>query len=289
MALASQYVDDNLLTQPTYNSRISLPRIGTLRPNTAALPLYHFTRTAFDDPLFATTQDRINNPTSTQLQNLLAPTRDTKLPDCTRLQFFGEYLHAFADTFSHRDENNIPFFFNSTVGHGPYNHDPDQTYNVREFVTNQTRTMRMAQEMYQQLQGFSTNAQTNRWVDIEPVVQRFSNAGAAAANSRDPEANRWQDDCDQAPNFREACNKVAYDARQAAERREKIQELAEFLSRLNLINATDLTNLNGKLRYDVATAAANRSTNLRGLYHRSGQRQPWRFEGILLPSDPLPQ
>ena len=285
MALASQYVDDNLLTQPTYHSRISLPRIGTYRPNTAALPLYHFTRTAFDDPLFANARDRINNPTSTQLRNLLAPTRDATLPNCTRLQFFGEYLHAFADTFSHRDENNIPFFFNSTVGHGPYNHDPDQTYNVREFVTNQTRTMRMAQEMYQQLQGFSTNAQTNRWVDIEPVVQRFSNAGAAAGNL----ANRWQDQCDQAPKYNEQCSQNAYDVREAAEREEKIGELARFLSSLNLIDPADLTNLNGKLRYDAAKAAANRSTYLSGLYHRAGQRQPWKFEGILLPSDPLPQ
>ena len=45
------------------------------------------------------------------------------------MQFFGEYLHAFEDTFAHRDQDNDPFGVNAGAGHGTHGSHPDYTYN----------------------------------------------------------------------------------------------------------------------------------------------------------------
>ncbi|HKV65987.1 MAG TPA: hypothetical protein VJN66_06360, partial [Rhodanobacteraceae bacterium] len=54
------------------------------------------------------TNTNIVNPQSNQLSRLLnasqkAPTR------CAEYQLLGEYLHAFEDTFAHRDADNRPY------------------------------------------------------------------------------------------------------------------------------------------------------------------------------------
>jgi hypothetical protein len=68
------------------------------------------------------------------------------LVHCQKAQFFGEYLHTFADTFSHRDSNNVPYGYR--VGHTTANHDADQTFDVRDFQRNEARTLEMEQEVF---------------------------------------------------------------------------------------------------------------------------------------------
>lgn len=267
LGLASQYVDDNPLTTPVVNDW----------PNTKALPLYHFTRTSADD----TTSDpvtRINNPTSDQLKNLSNPAYDTRLASCTRTQFFGEYLHAFADTFSHRDESNSPFYLTSTLGHGLYNHDPDQTYNIREFQSNEMRTLRMAQEMFGKIQGFDGAPSYFSWTDIVDTVRAFIIVGKEDA----VKANRWQDNCSKAGLFGEKCDVAAYEARKSAELDKKIQVLEGKLVQLKLQEPGDLT---GKFRYDVDAASSQRTDNLAGLDHGPNSNGKKKFPGVLLPGD----
>lgn len=160
IAIATQYVDENWPTEPAH--------VGVY-PNNVALPLYHFVLDynsgAYgdknSDPL-----TRFYSPESAQLENLLASTDPARLRDlwvqthpspipntCSipsfedinraRYQLFGEFLHAFEDTFAHRDAYNMPYAIapNSAntpvalVGHaGPgvpdtFGHAPDRTYN----------------------------------------------------------------------------------------------------------------------------------------------------------------
>lgn len=159
MAIASQFVDENYLTQPLHLAA----------PNYPALPLYHFVLDYgngndgdANDDLYR----RFQSPQSEQLSNLLASTDPTRLRDLwiqthptgvpglcpipsfvdinnARYQLFGEYLHAFQDTFAHRDAYNMPYAIEANeentpvawVGHaGPSIPDgfglaPDHTYN----------------------------------------------------------------------------------------------------------------------------------------------------------------
>lgn len=45
------------------------------------------------------------------------------------MQFFGEYLHAYEDTFAHRNNENIPYGVNGGFGHALGGTNPDHTYN----------------------------------------------------------------------------------------------------------------------------------------------------------------
>jgi RHS repeat-associated protein len=268
IALADQFVDDNPLTTPV---------IGSMQPNTRALPLYHFTRTRDMD----VTQDvvtRINNPTSPQLENLRRPTMDDRLTPCARQQFFGEYLHAFEDTFAHRDQNNVPFYFTSTVGHGAYNHDPDQTYNVRDFQNNEMRTMRMAQEVFGQLQSFGGGASTHSWSEIQSTVLEFVRTGQQAGNA----APRWQDTCTPF----NTCDKQAYAERKTAELDAKASVLESKLISFGLLSTGDLLPNTGRLDYNETEAERQRTENLKGLTHAvDPQTNQPAFQGILLPGD----
>jgi RHS repeat-associated protein len=270
---ASQFVDDNLLTTPVIYRNV--PLVGPVpTPNTRALPLYHFTRDRGAD----TTTDaatRINSPGSAQLDNLRRPAFAEDLTRCARTQFFGEFIHAFADTFSHRDQNNVPFFFTSTAGHGLYNHDPDQTFNIRDFGNNEMRTMRMAQEVYVQMIAFSPGTTAQAWGDIEATVRAFARTGQAAAAAQD----RWISEQD-----------VAYLAREGNELRDKRAVLDARLRELGLGPLAPTVSLeNGSTvtyDYNRDDAAQRREANLRGLTHvdpSTGRRT--RFPGILLPED----
>ena len=263
---ASQYIDDNYLTEPIH---------GSVTPNFRALPLYHFTRTYEMD----TSNDaalRILNPTSSQLDNLWKPAFDGMLSVCTRSQLFGEYMHAFADTFSHRDQKNVPFYFTSTAGHGLYNHDPDQTYNIRDFQNNEMRTLEMAKETFQWMQSFGGSAASVSWDVLAPMVTSFSIIGKQEGVN----ANRWQD----------LTNTTDFEARKQRESKSKQQFLDQQLQMLGLGRLTPaVADKDGNLKlleYDKAFAQYQRSKNLRGLAHlihtQSGKRA---FEGILLPSD----
>lgn len=159
MAIASQFIDENYLTRPLH--------LGL--PNYPALPLYHFVLD-YGGAMYGDSNDnrylRFQSPQSDQLNNLLASTDPTRLRDLwiqthptgvpglcpvpsfvdinnARYQLFGEYLHAFQDTFAHRDAYNMPYAIEENeentpvawVGHGGpgvpdwFGHAPDHTYN----------------------------------------------------------------------------------------------------------------------------------------------------------------
>ena len=105
MALATQFIDDNDATQP-------LTASGGLAAHKIRLLRYHFVLT---DPrteqLYAgvnhagLTAALAGNPQLQALYGYAAPTPEPgscNFPNDQSLQFMGEYLHAFEDTFSHR-------------------------------------------------------------------------------------------------------------------------------------------------------------------------------------------
>jgi hypothetical protein len=269
----SQFVDDNLLTTPVFY--VNVPGLGRVpRPNSRALPLYHFTRERGSDTTTDATT-RINNPGSAQLDNLRRPAFDEGLTPCARTQFFGEFIHAFADTFSHRDQNNVPFFFTGSLGHGAYNHDPDQTYNIRDFGNNEMRTMRMAQEVYAQMIAFSPGTPARSWSEIEAAVRAFARTGQEAAATE----ARWIGDAD-----------LAHLTRKGNELRDKRAVLDARLRELDLGPLTPTVSLEdgSTVTYDYNRDDADqrREANLRGLTHvdpTTGERT--RFPGVLLPVD----
>ncbi len=154
IAQATQYIDDNPPTSPLSPSGIANGAWGTYHFTLDYDNVHHGDRS--DDPL-----TRFMNPSSAQLDRLYATTNPTLLGDAwnsryghmtdgsycrlppraalddTRYQLYGEYLHAFEDTFAHRDANNVAYrtfsgFQNTPaggVGHGLAGHRPDRTFN----------------------------------------------------------------------------------------------------------------------------------------------------------------
>ena len=194
IALASQYIDDNPATEPLNLGSEHITRLET----------YHFTQRIGHDPLrtqeeqnfylargreaISYIERRFINPWNPQLDRLLnalnnAPTR------CARAQFFGEFLHTYQDTFSHRNPENAPIDLNFGIGHGLYGHDPDKTYNHGRWVYNELRTLQMEREAFARLLVYSAkqfiNPNTGRAVTItdlagdgslssDGILQRFN-------------------------------------------------------------------------------------------------------------------
>jgi RHS repeat-associated protein len=112
IALAAQGVDDNDDTRPLNLNNADQHRRRLLSYHFVLIdsqvdPATGLIRTGINTYGNPPTSTNVNNPLSFQLDNLLqasqhAPTR------CARFQFLGEYLHAFQDTFSHRDRGNRP-------------------------------------------------------------------------------------------------------------------------------------------------------------------------------------
>lgn len=109
---------------------------------------------------------------SPQLASLLGYALDFESKNCnpnsTSLQFMGEFLHAFQDTYAHRDPGNKPFGTNAGIGHGIYISHPDYTYNHKsirphldlnfpyvhiqdDWVNNESRTLHMELAVYNQI------------------------------------------------------------------------------------------------------------------------------------------
>lgn len=193
IALAAQYIDDNSLTQPLPHS-IPQAGINILLQNDAVmnrLLSYHFTATPSDinaqglaAPHLAYVQDGIGghyerdkastnpayasiseNPQLIRLYGAVSLAKCNALGRNTELQFFGEYLHAFEDTFGHRDSNNVPIDANDGFGHFTYGHNPDFTYDHLaanpilghfNWNNNEARTLQMEQEVFAKMFQFAT-------------------------------------------------------------------------------------------------------------------------------------
>lgn len=179
IALATQYVDNNDDTDP----------FGSPGTQVQRLTSYHFVLSDASGNLIA---DYNNgdlllpdwNP-SPQLRNLMeasnrAPTR------CAELQFFGEFLHAYEDTFSHRDRNNIPYEAGTSgLGHLFAGHQPDYTYNdaldstdgsqlPNGWYNREARTLEMEKLVYTKMFQFSDGGPKALWEEIEQGMIEFN-------------------------------------------------------------------------------------------------------------------
>ncbi|HEX5276621.1 MAG TPA: DUF6765 family protein [Fluviicoccus sp.] len=150
IALATQFVDENDYTVPLRDG--GLPVISTIVDGyhnaiDDRLAFYHFVNTkegwinttesgSYDPVQLSGESDkayRIRRLTANlesipQIQNL--EFNYQSVSGCNqKLQFFGEFLHAFEDTFAHRDKNNDPFGLNGGTGHATGGENPDYTYN----------------------------------------------------------------------------------------------------------------------------------------------------------------
>jgi RHS repeat-associated protein len=218
IALAAQYIDDNPDTWPL-DERAPLSNFANPFAYNR-LARYHFTQSGYDPrpnsneiittpgqwivgplgleyvPATTTyTQSYINrrfiNPSNPQLGNLrfavsIAPTR------CAKAQFMGEFLHAFQDTFAHRNQTNESIDINGNAGHLLYGREPDKTYN--EVVTTaesslfilstgnwnqrESRTFQMEKETYSQLRSYassgSNSTRTIAFSEIEGFLQQWN-------------------------------------------------------------------------------------------------------------------
>lgn len=188
ISTATQYIDNNPLTSPL---------IG----GSAALDRYHFTLD-YDSGFHGDASDNIRSrfarPESAQLVRLHTSAMDFNYDGClirgrvstraVKAQLYGEYLHAYEDTFAHRDTNNKPYDkFNALenepaggIGHMFAGHRPDRTYNqryvsssqvgsrgsfrqsVEEWSYNELRTLTMEREVFELFQrDFATEIAQN--------------------------------------------------------------------------------------------------------------------------------
>lgn len=147
IATASQTIDDvNPYTD-------AIPHLTPWDADSGkARKLYHFTQTSTSwDP---------NNPQIVRLHDY-AMGAGSKYGNCVKLQFYGEYMHAFQDTFGHRDNKDVPY--SATTGHTIAGTHPDKTYNHTlgdwYWLTNEARTLRMETAVFNQIQSdFGTTA-----------------------------------------------------------------------------------------------------------------------------------
>jgi RHS repeat-associated protein len=218
IALADQYIDNNPDTWPLDETggliKTAESYVGDISGAVKRLQTYHFTQYGFDpspmvyhptpeeraaaiaagypDPGPTTYEDptlyaerRIKNPSNPQLTQLLSASN--KAPTtCAQLQFFGEYLHAFEDTFGHRDQNNAPIEVNMGLGHALYGSQPDYTYNawvliglpgeIGDWDTRESRTLEMEHELFDKLSSskFATLPAKASFASLTDFLKEFN-------------------------------------------------------------------------------------------------------------------
>ena len=183
IVLATQYVDNNPITQPLDETNILTIMMSPLW-NQNQLARYHFVLWETDSTgKTAFSKDTgIKNPNSTQLNNLQGASNNAPT-NCAKLQLFGEYLHAFEDTFAHRDRDNVPYGVNNGFGHGlSEGSHPDYTYDDAPNVTGPLswhvradRTLEMEKEVFEKLKGLGGKNKVMDWdKDVKQIVEEFN-------------------------------------------------------------------------------------------------------------------
>ena len=184
IALADQYVDDDPDTWPLDESN----PLNNLVHNADAkrrLLSYHFvlvpSQAGADGRLDPShygsppAGDHYADPVSDQL-NRLSGASFFAPNDCAKYQLFGEYLHAFEDTFAHRDWNDQAYGINMGIGHGIDLKNPDYTYDHQDLLGhpwhNGARTLEMEKETFDKLGAFGDGARS--FGDIEAVLVAFN-------------------------------------------------------------------------------------------------------------------
>ncbi|EUJ09340.1 RHS repeat-associated core domain [Methylophilaceae bacterium 11] len=186
IALATQYIDRNTLTQPL-DDNLGNAAMNILFKNKevqSRLLSYHFVLVpsvigsdglAVADPNGQNpTNNLYANPYSDQLDRLYDAVTKAECKN-TKLQFFGEYLHAFEDTFSHRNSKDVPYPIYGGFGHGTDGSNPDFTYNHGKWQSNEDRTLQMEMEVFQQMNQFAVAGNlTKDWQDLISVMEQFN-------------------------------------------------------------------------------------------------------------------
>lgn len=205
MALAAQYVDDNPHTWPVDPNNYADNLLHPVAAN-RRLTRYHFTQSAEQDPqptaaeapvdpntMLVTYSEgymrrRVIEPNNGQLAALLgAANYDRRtaqnqggMHPCSRVQLFGEYLHALQDTFGHRNENNVPIGANAFLGHGLDGQEPDMTYNSTVWRFREDRTLEMEREVFNRISanfGESGRATPRvAFAELEATLRTFNHA-----------------------------------------------------------------------------------------------------------------
>lgn len=216
IALAAQYIDDSPDTAPL---NVSLST-GLTDAHRTRLLTYHFTMVPSvidpatgiisgvrNDPILGygipPTDPRYTNiPENEQLNNLSAAVvtagQATNLINsrCTQLQFFGEYLHAFEDTFAHRDSNDMPFSLKYGLGHATYGSNPDYTYNhiaplpvpgAFNWNTNEARTLEAEREVFAKMEAWADPNNAKKVSDIEQILRNFNSIHESEGNGESTE------------------------------------------------------------------------------------------------------
>ncbi|MFZ6692359.1 DUF6765 family protein [Undibacterium sp. SXout20W] len=229
-------------------------------------------------------QHPIANPDSPQLQNLLAASKNAPT-GCGQLQFFGEYLHAFEDTFSHRNPDNIPFDAVWTapilgtqfgIGHGLYDSNPDYTWNVQmgcglagcyNWNNNAARTLEMESEVFEKLKAYGDPGKAQDWKDVQKVAEAFN-----AIQEREKDKTDFKDKFDK-------LNQALADWNYKAVNEDQTTRAID-------LSISDPKNL-GKDRYDRTEAEANRNKNL---CDKDGKRlKQDDYPGTILPTTECPK
>jgi RHS repeat-associated protein len=222
IALAAQYIDDNPDTWPVDMSNMS---DNALNPAAIKrLASYHFTTTSsewntsrvFDPPRTAIEQTfltvtgqeansytsrRFKSPMNAQLDKLSGYSSNA-VTRCQKAQFFGEYLHAFEDTFAHRDQNNVPIDVNRGAGHAYYGHSPDRTYNHANVIwpigaqgfwaNNEARTLQMESEVFAKMRSAYGTTGVNRLTNAQISFQDISGFLVRWNRALDPQDKVFQ-------------------------------------------------------------------------------------------------
>ena len=190
-ALASQYVDDNPITRPLDDATV-VKTIGSIFKNKRQLLWYHFTLSDEEGntltPYDNSNVNSVVGNLSPQLQNLLNASRlgNPEQP-CAEFQFLGEFLHAYLDTFSHRDKKNRPvdaLTLGLGVGHGFSGSEPDYTYNDqyigndpivldRIWTVRANRTLAGQRAVYEFLTSYGTKPAIG-FSEIEKILIDFN-------------------------------------------------------------------------------------------------------------------
>jgi RHS repeat-associated protein len=202
MALAAQYIDDNPITQPLpHNLLTAIANIMFDNPAVQRrLESYHFTQM----PEYDFTKDkatRFEDPEASGSNKQLTALHDAATKalgvgvKCAFAQFYGEYLHAFEDTFGHRDRENVPIPINQGFGHFNFGHQPDYTYNAvvtGQLVGNgnwdmrQARTLRMEEEVFNKLAGLAKPGnKAMAWSDVKTELEKFNKIRENESNAHD--------------------------------------------------------------------------------------------------------
>lgn len=196
VALADRYIDTNRYTEP----------FGPAGLNLDARKFYHFSYTQAERDAEAAQNPpatRYLNAGNAQTDLLRGYALDSARTPCAKAQLYGEFLHAYMDTYAHRDEQNRPFEY--TGGHvGPYGdyaswtnfntlaESPDYTFNHSVTITNgnssqttnwnynESRTFAMEKAVFALFQNdFGRQAKDKQgfpieWTDIQLTLTAFN-------------------------------------------------------------------------------------------------------------------